>query len=415
MRYVIPLLATVLALSLPTLFGPARGEVFVLKSGGRVEGEFLNPQREPGSAYQLRTADGLRLALDEGQVHRVIVVSDTLKEYQAALPRVANTVDGHWAMAEWCKDAGLIAERKRHLGQVVRLDPDHKGARSALGYSEYGGKWMTQEEFMTSQGYVRHKGGWSTQQQVELESRERQRELDEKEWRKQIKIWFDQLGTKRSETATAGLLAIREPTAVPALSEILADNDQPRNVRLMCLEILSKLPPGLATATLVKLSMDERDESIRDKCLDELVRSGPEFVLSAYMNELKNEKDTPISRNARINRAALCLQRFGDKDATLPLINALVTEHFVIVDPGAAGGGGPINFNAGGPPGQGGLGGLSMGSKAKKVKGKAKNPHVLGALTSMYPGVNFEYDVEDWKRWYIDTHTTTNVDLRRGE
>ena len=48
-----------------------RAEVFVLKSGGRIEGEHLNPQRTPGQAYLLRTGEGIRLALAEGAVQRV--------------------------------------------------------------------------------------------------------------------------------------------------------------------------------------------------------------------------------------------------------------------------------------------------------------------------------------------------------
>ncbi|HEX5105268.1 MAG TPA: hypothetical protein VFV87_15720 [Pirellulaceae bacterium] len=419
MRYFRQFVSLLQAAVLLALCGPLRGEIFVLKSGGRVEGELLNPQREPGALYQLRTDEGLRLALGEAQVHRVIVKSDAEKEYEAALLATGNTVEEQWAMAEWCKDVGLLAQRKRHLAEVIRLEPDHKEARAALGYSLFAGKWMTQDDYMTGRGYVRYKGGWTTRQQMEIDIREDKQEVDAKDWRKQIRIWLDQLGTKRHELATAGLAQIRDVTAVPALAEILADRDQPRANRIICLEILGKLPPGLASGALVKLAMDERDEDLRDRVLDELIRQGPHTVLGALLRELKNERETPFSKNARINRAAYCLQRLGDTDATLPLIEALVTDHYVIVDPSAGGGGGmPINFNAGGPVGpggQGGLGGLSMGGKPKKVKGQVKNQYVLGALTSMYPGVNYLYDVAEWKRWYIDTQTSTHIDLRRDE
>ena len=404
-----------LGMSAIALAGQARAEVFVLKSGGRIEGEFLNPGREPGGSFELRTDDGLRLSLGEDLVQRVIIKTEVEKEYEAELSTMGHSALDHWAMAEWCKDAGLVNHRKRHLAEVIRIEPDHKEARTALGYSLYGSKWMTQEEFLTSRGYVRYKSAWWTQQQVALDLARDKRETAEKQWRRQIKIWLDQLGTNRHEMAVTGLQGIRETTAGPALADILADGDAPRPARMMCLDILGKLPPGLATGTLVRLAMDDPDERIREKCLDELVRLGPHVVLSAFMNELKNEKETAFSKNARINRAAYCLQQFGDTDATLPLINALVTEHFVIINPDAGGGGVPVNFNAGGPVGQGGLGGLSMGSKAKKVKGKVNNPFVLGALTSMYPGVNFQYNIDDWKRWYIQNHTSTSVDLRRGE
>jgi hypothetical protein len=411
-------LTVLCGLALAAFLTPARGEIFVLKSGGRVEGEFLNPGREPGAAFELRTDDGLRLSLDEDQVNRVIIKSDVEREYEALLLKMGTGVDDHWAMSEWCKDAGLVAQRKRHLAEIIRLEPDHKEARTALGYSLYGHKWMTQEEFLTSRGYVRYKGAWWTKQDRDLDILSEKREKEEKAWRRDIKIWMDQLGTRRNEAAIANLDAIGDATAAPALADILGDPDSPRQARLMCLDILGRLPPGLATGTLVKLALTETDDTILEKCLDELIRLGPHVVLGAFLNELKNEKESHLSKNPRINRAAYCLQRFGDKDATLPLINALVTEHFIIANPDPAGGT-PINFNSGGPigpgGGSGGLGGLSMGSKAKKFKGTRDNPAVLAALTSMYPGVNFQYDIDEWKRWYSQTQTSAAVDLRRDE
>ena len=40
-------------------------EVFLLKSGGRIEAEQLNKERERGQPYQLKAADGVRLSLAE--------------------------------------------------------------------------------------------------------------------------------------------------------------------------------------------------------------------------------------------------------------------------------------------------------------------------------------------------------------
>ena len=77
------------------------------------------------------------------------------------------------------------------------------------------------------------------------------------------------------------------------------------------------------------------------------------------------------------------MQRLGDPDATLPLINAIVTKHEYVVTTGGSSGT-PINFNAGGGPGQGGLGGLSVGGKTTKIKKDLNNDQVLSALTSLH-------------------------------
>lgn len=252
----------------------------------------------------------------------------------------------------------------------------------------------------------------AAKQEIELDVAEKTREAAEKGYRRQLRTWFDQLGTKRGDTALTGLKQLRDPLAAPALAEILADNEEPHSVRLMCLEILAKMPAGMINGVLMKLGMEEQNENIRDKALDELRRAQSVGAALYFTKELQS-KD-----NKRVNRAALCLQSIGEQDATLPLINALVTKHEYIITTGGSGGGGggtPINFNAGGGPGQGGLGGLSMGGKPQKVKMDHNNELVHSALRFLNPGVDYAFDEEAWRRWYIDTFTSTNVDLRREE
>jgi hypothetical protein len=389
----------------------ARAEVFLLKSGGRIEGEHLNPDREPAEPYQLRTMHGVRLDLAPTQVERMIVKSDVQTQYEHLLPKVPNSAEGHWQMAQWCKEAGLTAERKRHLAEVIARESDHAEARAALGYSKFGSRWMTQDEFMRGQGYVRSKGAWRLQQEVDLDAIARDRELKEKAYRRDIKRWFEQLGGRLGDEALENLKTLRDPLAAPAISEILADSSNPRDMREFCLDMLAKLPPGLANATLIKLAMEDPDANIRDRCLDELHRIGAADAVAKFQQDLKS-KD-----NKRVNRAGWCLQRMSEREATLSLIDALVTKHEFIINPdgGSGGGGTPINFNAGGGPGQGGLGGLSMGSKAKRVKMDLKNKGVLDALAYLHPGVNYQYDEDAWRKWYIETFTTTRVDLRRDK
>jgi hypothetical protein len=158
--------------------------------------------------------------------------------------------------------------------------------------------------------------------------------------------------------------------------------------------------------------MDERDQEVRDACLAELKRQGPQASAPAFVLELGN-KD-----NKRVNRAAECLERIVAKQATLPLINALVTEHrFVVQQGGPPGsmtttfGNGSGGLGAGGPGG----GGMAMGGKPQVIKRQLKNGDVLAALAGMHPDVNFQYDAEAWRNWYVQTYTTSQVDLRRGD
>ena len=376
----------------------ARGEVFLLRTGGRIEGELLNTERTAAEPYFLRTPLGVRLALAPSQVLRVVVKTDVEKQYEALLPALASTAEAQWQMAQWCKEAGLLEQRKRHLASVIALEPDHEDARAALGYLHIGSRWMTQEEFFTGRGYVRSGGDWKLPQHVELEAADRQGELTTKKLRRDIRNWTEQIADGRGDDARRKLLAMRDPLAAPALAEILADAGQPRDVRFLCLDQLTKLPPGLATATLLKLAMDDKDEELRDQCLDELKRTAAPLAVSFFVAQLSS-KD-----NKRINRAAACLERLGDPEATLPLINSLVTTHEYLVSPSGGRPGG-LSFSSDG--------GLNVGGRPKKVKHDHENPSVRTALVSLHQGVNFAYDKEAWRRWYAQTFTTTKVDLRR--
>jgi len=114
-----------------------------------------------------------------------------------------------------------------------------------------------------------------------------------------------------------------------------------------------------------------------------------------------------------VNRAGDCLARLGDKDATLPLINALVTQHQFVIQQGGPPGSMTNTFS---PSGQSGAGGMSMGNSSKVIKKQLQNSGVRGALVTMYPDAgNLQYDIDAWRAWYSQTQTSSNVNLRRGE
>lgn len=373
-------------------------ETYLLKSGGRIEAEQLNPARTPTEPYLLKTPLGLTLSLTPSQVHRVVARSDVQKQYDAQVLAMPNTADGHWQMAEWCKEAGLLNERKQHLQAVLDLAPDHEQARAALGFGRVGNRWMTMDDVMVSLGYVRAGGVWKTPQQLEIEIAERENELAVKKLRRDILMWIDQLSGSRRESALQNLRSLRDPRAGPTLVELLTKGDRSREVRLLALDLLARLPPGLAGQAVIKLAMEEKDDEIRDRCLDEVVRMKASGVASVFIHLLQDKE------NWRVNRAAECLARLEDPDSTLPLINALVTTHIKQISAGSNGG---LSFNS--------AGGFSVGGKPQFRKVEYNNESVLTALTTLHPGANFAHDKTAWRKWYVEKFTTTKVDLRRDE
>jgi hypothetical protein len=257
---------------------------------------------------------------------------------------------------------------------------------------------MTTDEVMLGLGYVRAGGVWKSPQQLELEVAARESVLAVKRLRRDILMWIDQLSGSRRESALQSLAGLRDPRAAPALVELLNDKHRSPEIRELCLEILGRMPPGLAGAAVITLAMDEPDAEIRDRCLDEVVRMKSSGVASVFVSALKS-KD-----NKRVNRAATCLARLEDPDSTLPLINALVTTHEYLIMPG---GGGGLSFNS--------AGGFSAGGRPEKKKQDLQNTSVLTALRTLHPGARIEYDEAAWRKWYVEKFTTTKVDLRRDE
>jgi len=391
---------------------PALAEVVLLKSGARVEGEILNPTRAKDDLVEVQPVEGLKLTLSAAQVKGVLVQTKVLKDYEAAVAKMANTLDAHLEMAQWCLEAGLTEERKFHLGEVLKHDPNHAMARATLGYVKSGSGWMTQNEYMRHQGYVLKGGSYRLAQELEIVERAHQWELDTKAWRKNLKMWFTWLNGKGrgAEQALENLRGINEEAAAPALGEAVADTRLPRELRLLCLDVLTQFPPNYYTSTLIGVAMNDGDQEMSDKCLDVLREQRSQQALLTFIKGLK-AKDNKI-----VNRSAQCLQRLGDPAATVPLIDALVTTHKFVIQPASPGisAGFPAGGGSGSDPG--GLGSFSMGNpKPQVISRNLNNESVLAALTSLHQGVNFQFNEPEWKAWYIESHTSPDVNLRRGE
>ena len=145
--------AALAAVALFALSEPARGDLFVLESGGRVEGEWLNREEQPLRVYLVRTPAGLTISLPQDQVREAVRHSAADAEYHRRAPSVPDTIEAQWALAEWCRSQGLTNERRTHLERIIQLDPNHQRARGALGYQYLQGQRINRSDFRRQEGY----------------------------------------------------------------------------------------------------------------------------------------------------------------------------------------------------------------------------------------------------------------------
>ena len=392
---------TAFALSLALAAGGLRGETFVLQSGGRIEGEIVNPKQSPRENYVIKTASGGKVTLAKGQIKEIIRQTDAEAEYEKMRPQFADTVEGQFAAAEWCRDHGLGRLRDKHLERVIELDPAHKEAHRLLHHvKDEQGRWKDMKQFWEDQGYVFYQGDWVTPQEVELKERSRTTELGAKEWRRRLKLWHGWLGTDRAEEALANINQIDDPFAVPALTECLG-KEAPVSLRKRYIEALARIGSPGAWQVLCQFSLADENEEVRLTCLDYLDDKPSPAIVDYFIQRLKAKE------NSIVNRAADGLLRMNDRRAIGPLIDALVTSHKRMIPANQMG-----NTNAafGGPA----PGGFSFGTpQAKVVSEFYKNGNVLEALVHLTGGTNFGYEVDAWKAWRASQKKAQSLNARR--
>jgi len=391
----------------------AQADVFVLNSGGRIEGERIrNDDPNLEGFYLVKTSLGGKIMLAKAQVDHVLRLTEAEREYEARLADLPDTPDDHWKMAEWCRANGLNNRRQFHLEQVIKHDPGHAEARYGLGYSQVDGRWVRVDEWNISRGYVRHRGGWRLPQEVMLEEAAEKVELAEKKWYKDLKIWSRWINKTRHHEAIRNIESINDPLAAMALGKLL-EEETDRTMKLTYIEALGRLKSPKGNIPLMKLAIEDDSQRIRDACLDQLVTSGPQQATSNYLRMLAGLKNSDqIKDNVKINRVAIALGRMKDPAAIRPLIDFLVTEHKQTQGGGQSSGGTPIAAGFGGSS----PGSFNFGSgKKKAVKVPFQNEGVLNALRALTGGEHHGFNVEEWTNWYVEANTPKHLQLRRDD
>ena len=92
---------------------------------------------------KLQDENGEWITIDES----VVQAKDQslLDEYESQRAKLPNTVQGHWQLAIWCAKKNLLEQCRAHLNALIKLDPDHNGARQVLGYQLVEDEWISPE------------------------------------------------------------------------------------------------------------------------------------------------------------------------------------------------------------------------------------------------------------------------------
>jgi hypothetical protein len=271
----------------------------------------------------ITTLSGARVVLAKEEISLVALRRLVLEEYEVRARHAAPTVESLWALAEWCRDNHLKAERDRHLRELVAVEPDHQLARTALGDVWRDGGWVNLDEYMSARGYVKHRGKYITQQEYDLAAKSADERSREQAWFPKIKLWTGWLSSSkpgRAGQALSELRSIQDADAAPAIARLMSTHEA-REVRELAVQILASSAGEKPAEVLAKVALADGDGAVRQAAINGLPDEQFELARKVFGDHLRHPHRTAILR------AAVGLKRVGDASSVEPLIAALVTTH----------------------------------------------------------------------------------------
>jgi hypothetical protein len=178
-----------------------------------------------------------------------------LADYNARRGQLRETADSHWNLALWCEQNGLDAEAKAHFTAVTRLDPAREAAWKRLGCKSYHGRWLTDAQVAR-----------------EKDEAELQKQAD-RYWKPLLEKWQRMLSDKsqaKRAGAEAGLAAIRDPRAVPAVWAAFASGGAAG--QKVAVQVLGQIDAVDASRALAWLSVFSDSAKVRRLATETLGR-----------------------------------------------------------------------------------------------------------------------------------------------
>jgi len=220
----------------------------ILKDGRVLSGKVVD------EGQRLTVVDRDRkFAVPKLEVTKVVPKPSFMDEYEARLEKLpyddpeAIFEFGRWlAKNEWPSRAGRAYE------EVLELDPDHRGARRALGYKLYEGEWVGPEELNRRRGLVKFEGRWYTKHDLaqlkkEIEADEKLRQAVELRRRENLKInrmvrEFATFDKQKRQKAYDDLYRYAETLNSPELRKFADDTKAfyDERVRVLCARMLAR-------------------------------------------------------------------------------------------------------------------------------------------------------------------------------
>ncbi len=380
----------------------------LLKSGAEIRGQILQEVTQEGRTYVLfRTENGGLLKLERGQVVRRSYPAEPIeKEYHAKVTDLPDNTDSHWTMYQWLsrQKGGAVRfkhERDFHLRRIIELDPTDERALNLLDFQNLDGQWVDKDLLHAYHGYVSDGGKWMPQLQLQVNQRAEQKKQAKGDRNGELKRWNRYvLGNENPSVVQKQLYALVDANSLDLVAKMMAEEKRP-DVRRLFVEAIGRLPTSYAQSLLVKYAILDGEAKVRDRAITMLQQ--PHYVPFQSTTIAAGYLASP--ENLVVRRTARLIGILGADNGPFYLKQVLVTKHKTATgnQPGRTQG----SFSNSGDLQSFGAGG---GPTHKLVE--VQNHEALDALR-IYSGQDFGFDVNRWKKWFIENHMTTEEDIRR--
>lgn len=136
-----------------------------LKGGAKFTGRIVE---QTETMISIDIGDGV-VGVAMSRVDRIVKAPSALDTYdQKAAKLGAKDAQGWRELGRWAAHEGLGAQSRQAYQKVLVILPDDPEAREALGFVQFDGRWMTEEESFAARGYVKYEGEWMTPDQAQL-------------------------------------------------------------------------------------------------------------------------------------------------------------------------------------------------------------------------------------------------------
>jgi hypothetical protein len=374
--------------------------------------------RENADAIVLDTVGG-EIEISRKAVAKIDRKPTRREIYRDKLDKMDKTdPNRQYLLALWARRNGLLREAEYHLNYAIGLDPDHEGARLALGHVRHEGKWMPEEEAKEAQGLRFYGGRWMTKEAAALAETEDLKKELKGEVERRVRALADAIATARTEEtryrAVRELMSFRDPFGADAVLKLM--NHDSADVREVAIRAVDRLKLSNADARILSLALRDADAFVRDRARKTIEHDWKEWMLAEVLAALSSG-DPPAVRFS----AALLLGVVKDVNAVEPLIDALYVAYrartpetppptlgltgLSVRDsaPGAGAGAGPVIYDpVAGPVGAGpGAAWRPLDAPDDDRFAYLVNYAALDALRAI-TGRDFGVNKRAWRQWWLE-------------